>query len=58
MICTHPDSGEIELSGEPLATLSTYRREKGRVIFGKHFSCSASLNAELNLGDILHIRWA
>jgi len=40
MICTHPISGEIHPKGEPLASMATYRREKGgRVLFGAHFSC-------------------
>jgi molybdenum cofactor sulfurtransferase len=56
MVCTHPQTGEIETIGEPLATLATYRRERGRVIFGQHFSCSPQTST-LNVGDKLKIVW-
>lgn len=34
MINLHQDSGQVLKSKEPLATLASYRRKKGKILFG------------------------
>lgn len=46
MINLHQSSGQVIKSKEPLATLASYRREKGKIMFGVLFNYEDGLDGE------------
>ncbi|XP_047084225.1 molybdenum cofactor sulfurase-like [Lolium rigidum] len=54
MINLQQNSGQVIKSKEPLATLASYRREKGKILFGVLLNYEDGLDGE---GEILAERW-